>query len=268
MKKWILMGAGAVVVIIIIVVVLGVSNLGPIIKNGVNTYGPEMTRTEVRLKDVDVSLFSGQATLDGFYLGNPKGFKSPQAMSVKSVYVDMDEKSLLADTVIIKRIEVVGPEITYEKIRGTDNFQTILNNVKGSVGGTGSSKKEAAAKEGGGKKLIIEDFIVKEGKVNLPMSMVGGKTISVPLPEVHLKDVGKEKGGTSPSEVFEKVLAALHTQITSPAVSDMMNKELKALGTSLEAVSGEAGKQLESLESGAKKATGSVTDQVKGLLGK
>ncbi|MBN1931490.1 MAG: hypothetical protein JW786_07775 [Desulfobacterales bacterium] len=268
MKKWVLMGAGAVVVIIIIVLVLGISNLGPIIKNGVNTYGPQMTKTELRLKDVDISIFSGQATLKDFYMGNPKGFKSSQAVSVKSLYVDMDEKSLLGDPVIINKIEVVGPEITYEKIRGTDNFQTILNNIKKSSGATEPSKKETAVKQGGGKKLLIQNFIVREGKVNLAVSMVGGKTISAPLPDIHLKDVGKEKGGATPSEAFEKIFSSLYKQITSPAVSDLMNKELKALGSSLEALGGNTLKQVENLGSGAQKGTETVTDKVKGLFKK
>jgi hypothetical protein len=263
----IIVGGGAVIVIIIVVVVVGLSNLGPIIKNVVNAYGPQMTKTEVRLEDVDISIFSGKAKLKGFYLGNPKGFKSPEAMRVGSVNVDVDEKSLTGDTIIISRIEVVRPEITYEKIRGTDNFRTILNNLKGSAS-QGEPSKKSAGKQGEGKKLLIKDFIVREGKVNLAVSMVGGKTISAPLPDIHLKDVGKEKGGASPAEVFEKVFAALHEQITSPAMTNMLNKELKELGTSLDAVRGEAKKQLESLGTGEKKSMETVTDKVKGLLGK
>ena len=267
MKKWILIGGGAVVVIIIVVVVVGLSNLGPIIKNVVNAYGPQMTKTEVRLEDVDISIFSGKAKLKDFYLGNPTGFKSPQAMRVGSVIVDVDEKSVTGDTIIIDKIEVVGPEITYEKIRGTDNFQTILNNLKGSAR-PGEPSKKRAGKQGEGKKLLIKDFIVREGKVSLAVSMVGEKTISASLPDIHLKDVGKQKGGASPAEVFEIIFAALHEQITSPALTDMLNKELKALGTSLDAVRGEAKRQLESLGTGDKKSMETVTDKVKGLLGK
>jgi hypothetical protein len=69
MKKWILIGAGAVVVIVVVILVLAVSNLGPIIKSAVNTYGPNITKTDVRLGDVDVSIFSGQAQLKDFFLG-------------------------------------------------------------------------------------------------------------------------------------------------------------------------------------------------------
>ena len=55
MKKFFLIG-GVVVVIIIIVLVFGLSNLGPIIKKAVNTYGPQITKTDVSLDDVDISI--------------------------------------------------------------------------------------------------------------------------------------------------------------------------------------------------------------------
>lgn len=268
MKKWILIGACAVVVIIAVIVVLGLSKLGPIIKSAVNTYGPKMTKTEVRLGDVDISIFSAEANLKDFFLGNPKGFKSPQAMKVGSIHVNVDEKSLTGDTIVIDKIEVVRPDITYEKVRGTDNFQAILNNVKGSSKEAKTSKKESA-KEGEGKKLIIKDFIIKDGKVDLAVSLgVTEKTVSASLPDIHLKDLGGEKGGATPGEVFEKVFAALYKKITSPVVTDMLNKELKAMGTSLDALSGGAGKRLEAIKAGDKEGTESVTDKVKGLFGK
>ncbi len=53
MKKWILIGGG-VIIAIILVLVVGFSNLGPMIKRAVNTYGPRITKTVVRLVDVDV----------------------------------------------------------------------------------------------------------------------------------------------------------------------------------------------------------------------
>ena len=100
MKKLLLIG-GVVVIIIVVLVVLGISKLGPIIKTAVNTYGPKITKTEVSLSDVGISIFTGETKLKGFRLGNPKGFKTPNAVSVGSIYVDVDEKSLTGDTIII-----------------------------------------------------------------------------------------------------------------------------------------------------------------------
>ncbi len=256
MKKWILIGSGAVMVIIIVVLIVGVSNLGPLIKTAVNTHGPKITKTDVRLGDVGVSIFSAEAKLTDFYLGNPKGFKSPQAMNVEAIYVDIDEKSLTGDTIIIDEIEVIAPEITYEKARGTDNFKTILNNVKRSVGG-GTPSNKGSGKEDEGRKIIIRNFIVRDGKVNLAMAALGGQSVRASMPDIHLKDIGKKKGGMPVAEAFKEIFAELYEKITSPSVKDRLNRGLKALGIGVE----EVGK-------GAKRGMEAVADKVKGLFGK
>ena len=269
MKKWILLGGGALIAVIIIVVVVGVSNIGPMIKKTVNTYGPEMTKTEVRLGDVGVSLLSAEAELKDFLLGNPKGFKSPQAMSVTSIHLNVDEKSLTKDTIIIDKIEVVAPEITYEKIRGTDNFQTIMNNVKKSIGADKTTEPPAQkGKKGEGKKLLIRNFILRDGKVNLAMAVLGEKRLSADLPDIHLKNVGQKKGGASPAEVFKEIFAALYTKITSPAVTDVLNKELKKLTADTQAMTQEAKSQLDAAGQSAKEEVKTTTDKFKGIFGK
>jgi uncharacterized protein involved in outer membrane biogenesis len=257
MKKWIIVGA-VVVIAIVVFLFAGISNLGPLIKNAVNTYGPRITQTEVRLGDVGLSLFSGQANLKDLYLGNPTGFRSPEAMKVGSIHVDVDEGSLTADTIIIDKIEVIGPEITYEKVRTTDNFQTILNNVKRTVGGGGPSPEESE-RSVGGKKLLIRNFIVRGGKVNLAVSAVVEKDIMASLPDIHLKDVGK--GGASAAEAFAEILAALYQEMTSRTVIETLNQELKALGLDDKRV-------VEAVGEGAKKGLEGVTQKVKGLLDK
>ena len=103
MKKWIFIGLGAIVVLLVVVVVVGISKLGPIVKMAVNTYGPKITGTELHVDDVGISIFSAEAKLKKFFLGNPKGFKSPSAMKVGYVYVDVDKGSLTKDTIIIKK---------------------------------------------------------------------------------------------------------------------------------------------------------------------
>ena len=269
MKKWILLGSGGLIAVIIIVLVVGVSNIGPMIKKTVNTYGPEMTKTEVRLGDVGVSLLSAEAELKDFLLGNPKGFKSPQAMSVTSIHLNVDEKSLTKDTIIIDKIEVVAPEITYEKIRGTDNFQTIMNNVKKSIGADKTTEPPAQkGRKGEGKKLLIRNFILRDGKVNLAMAVLGEKRLSADLPDIHLKNVGQKKGGASPAEAFKEIFAALYTKITSPAVTDVRCGELRKLTADTQAMTREAQKQLDAVGQSAKEEVKTTTDKLKGIFGK
>ncbi|MBW2109335.1 MAG: hypothetical protein JRI36_11830 [Deltaproteobacteria bacterium] len=273
MKKWLVIGA-IVVAVVVGLLVIGVSNLGPIIKNAVNTYGPKVTKTAVNLQDVKVSIFSGRVQLRGFRLGNPTGFKSPEAMQVVSVFVDVDEASVTQDPIIIDRIEVIRPEITYEKKGGKDNLQTILANIHRAVGSSRKAREPAAGKNSG-KKLLIKDFIIKGATVNLAVPMLAGQAVTASLPDIHLKDIGKRTNGAPAAEVFKEVFSALYQKITSPAVSDTFNQGLKALrsktgaiGEGLKKAGGDAATQLDTAQQDIKKEMGSVTDKMKGLLGK
>jgi uncharacterized protein involved in outer membrane biogenesis len=250
MKKWILICLGFIIIIIAVILFLGLANLGPIIKNAVNTYGPDITKTEVRLQGADISIFSAEVELRDFYLGNPKGFKSPKAMSVGSIRVNVDERTLTKETIIIDSIQVLAPEIVYEKVGNTDNFKAILNNVTKNAKMTDKPTGERSEKQSGGKKLLIRDLIVKDGKVNLSVALLGEEeSVSAVLPDIHIKDIGKKDGGSSPAKVFERVLALLYEQITSSAVTDILNKELEGLlGTNLDELEGDVMEELETLK--------------------
>ena len=258
MKKVIIIG-GALIIIVIILVVLGLSKLGPIIKTAVNKYGPQITKTEVSLKDVGISIFSAEAVLKDFRLGNPKGFKSPYAVRVGKVYVDVDETSLTGDTIIIDKIEVVAPEIIYERSLKTDNFKSLLNNVQSTA-----SEKKATGKESGegdgGKKIMIRDFLMRDAKLSLAVTMADVRSVDAEIPEIHLKDLGKEKGGITPAEAFEKVLAALYKTVTSPGISNALNASIKNLGADLKASGEDVKKQAED----AGKKLGTDLDALKG----
>ncbi len=226
MKKVLI--AGVVVIVVVgAFLYFTLSNLGPLVKKTVNTMGPKVTKTSVEVSDVSVSVFSGQAKIKGFLLGNPKGFKSDQAMKVGSVFVDIDEGSITKNPIVINQIEIIAPEITYEKKSGSDNFQTLLKNVQGSAK---SEKKAQTGTDKPGKKIVINHVIVKDGRVNLTMAALAGKEITAPLPDIHLKDIGKEKQGATPAEAFEQIFAALYSSISADAVTQVLNDSLKQLG--------------------------------------
>ncbi|MDA0676334.1 MAG: hypothetical protein O3A88_08280, partial [Proteobacteria bacterium] len=42
---------------------------------------------------------------------------------------------------------------------------------------------------------------------------MGGRTLDAPLPLIEIKDIGKEKGGATPGEVAQKILASLEAAV-------------------------------------------------------
>jgi len=273
MKKF-LITIGILIVVLIIIITVAVSNLGPMIKTAVNKYGPQITKTEVRLADVNVGLFAAEATLEGFLLGNPKGFDSTEAMTVQKVHVNLDEKSVLKDPIVIDKIEVLSPHINYEIKGKTDNFRAILNNVKETTGAKEAppEPEKPAPTEGEKpkKNIMIKEFILKDGKVNLATTLLKDQKVTATLPDIYLTDIGKG-GDTTPAQAFKIIFDAIYKEIQSPAVREALNKQLQELGKDFDQLQLDAQGQLDdALKKGQNEldsAADSVKDKVKGLFG-
>jgi len=264
MKK-VLTITGVVIVFFIILLMVGVSNVGPLIKKAVNTAGPYITKTAVTLEDVSVSIFSGEATVEGFTLGNPDGFNSPVAMKVGTVSVDLDEESVTDNPIIIHKIEIIQPDITYEKKRGTDNFEVILSNIAKAVQSEQGGKRTAAKKAGQkpAKTLLINHVIVKDGTVNLVVDFMGGGAVSASLPDIHLTGIGKGKKGVTPAEAFEIIFESIYSGISAESVTGVLTNGLNRLGD-LKNIHDEggdaAGKALETVTSTLESAADGLSD--------
>jgi hypothetical protein len=245
MKRKLLITAGVIAAALILAVALVVTRLDSIVTKAINTYGPGMTGTEVRIDDVRVSFLSGEATVTNFVLGNPKGYRSAHAAKAASISVDLDIGSLLQDTIVVKRIEVVQPDIIYEKRGGTDNFKTIARHAEQKAKEAGMAGGETG-NETPGKKLLIREFILKGGRVTLYTPDLPSGAASAAIPDMHLRNVGGD--GAEPSAVFSRILAALYDRLTMPIVVDSLNRSL-----------------LEARKT-AEKGTRSLTDRIKGIF--
>jgi len=267
MKRGLLIGVGVVIAVIVIVVVVVLTQGGSIIKAAVEEIGPQVTKTSVKLDDADVSLTSGEGTLKGLVIGNPAGYKTDSAFRLGEIKVKVDVGSITGDTVTVREIVIAAPAITYELGgAGGDNIRTIANNAQQFAGGGGGASKPAAKKdESGGKKLIIESLWIRDGKVSVSATALGGKKLDADLPAIHLTNIGKDKGGASPAEIAEKVLVAINGSVQKAVANIGLGKLKDAAGAGAE----ELKKKLEQSGGGAvggaaKEAEGAL----KGLLGK
>jgi len=266
MKK-VLIVIGVALISIVILLIAGLSNIGPLIKKAVNTAGPEITKTTVSLEDVSVSIFSGEAEIKDFVLGNPKGFKTPVAIKVGVVSVDIDEESITGNPIVINKIEIIEPEITYEVKGGTDNFDVILANIAKSVKAEKDTKKKIQKEEGSNPvtKVVVKHVIVKDGTVNLAMDLLAGETISAPLPDIHLKNIGKGNKGVTPAEAFEIIFESLYSDINADSVTSILNNGLKELGI-FKTINQEGGKAVEEAVETVTTALESAVDELSGFF--
>jgi hypothetical protein len=208
MKKLIIRVA---LVLVVLAVVAGAASfffLGSIVKKGVETVGPQITRTEVKLDGATLSVLSGSGTLKGLFVGNPEGFKTESAIKVGSVSVGVRPGSIFSDKIHVTQVKVHAPEITFEgSIKGS-NLGKLLDNVQ-SESGTGAKTSDASADSAASKKIQVDDFLISGGRINLSVEAgpLGGKSATVPLPEIHLTDLGQGGEGITAAELTKRLLS-------------------------------------------------------------
>lgn len=258
---------GVVILVVVVIAVIGgfLYFSGDVIKAAVEKLGPEMTKAKVTLDKADVSLTSGEGSLSGLFVGNPSGFKTDHAFKLGKIAVKVDTGTITSDTVVIKSIVIDAPDVTYELAGGGSNLDAIQKNVNAYTGGGGGG---GGGKSEGGKKLIIDDLRIQNGKVNVSASFLQGKSLSAPLPTIHMTDIGKKEKGASPGEVVKKIIdsiTAAATKAVQPLnLDDMAKKAGEALGGATKAI----GESTSGATGAVKEGAGAVGDKIKGLLGK
>jgi uncharacterized protein involved in outer membrane biogenesis len=166
-------------------------------------------------------------SLNDFVIGNPEGYTGTNAISVGKVAVSAAPFSVLSDKIVVKSIEVRSPEINFEgNPLGANNLKKIMDNVNAFTGAatkptdTNAPVQTGAAKPA--KKLEIDNFLITGAKVHF-----NGATL--PLPDIHLTNLGQGPDGITPAALVKEVLGQISTA-TLKAVAGSVGDAGKAIG--------------------------------------
>jgi hypothetical protein len=176
--------------------------------------------------------------VNGLVLGNPAGFKSTNAISVGKAAVSVAPFSVLGDKIVIKSVEVRDPEINFDgNPFGANNLQKIMDNVSAFTGGPEdkTANTNAPAQPGAPKpapKLQVNDFLITGATVHF-------NGVPLPLPPIHLTNLGQGPDGITPAALIKEVLG----QVTSASLKAVV----ASAGDAGKALGGEASKLGKSL---------------------
>ena len=214
-----------------------------LIAGAIRTYAPEILGVSVKLGGVKTDVANQSAALHDLVIGNPPGFQTPRALALGAVTLKLDFSSLTKDVILIREISVVKPDITYEHKSGGSNLEVIQRNAEryvaektAALGGDKDAKKEAKEK-GPGKKLIIEHVYIKDAKANVSAEILKGKAVSVPIPDLHLTDIGKKTNGATGGEAAKEIVSAITASATKASAS-IVSGAVEGLKKGVEAVGG------------------------------
>jgi len=260
MKKALLFGAIGIVLLAVIGLVVFVAYLDAMVKAGIETVGPKITGTTVTVESVKLLFLTGEGRIKGLVIGNPKGYQSLSAFKLGDARIKVNVPSALTDKLIIEEIVVDAPDVTYEVVVARSNIAQIQENVSAfgrSLGG-GEPAPKPAPQEANvhQKKVQINDFIVRNGRVN---ASTLGQNVTLPLPDIHLRDIGKESGGVTAEKAAAEAFAALNRSVV---------QSVAGAGKFLEKGAAAAGEAAKSAGGEAEKAGSKAVEGVKGLFGK
>lgn len=206
----------AFVAVVLGVLVLGAAllvaatiSLGAIIRKKVETVGPRLTQTEVRLGGASVSLLTASVTLTALEVGNVPGSRNPNAVKVGTLDLRLRPFSLFAQKVHVTKLRLGEVEVWLEGSPTHNNLTRIAGSVTAAAGASADGKGHpAAARKGGARKLQVDDLIAVNTKVHLHQPAARGGEVELVLPAIHLTGLGEGADGMTAAELTRKLAGA------------------------------------------------------------
>jgi hypothetical protein len=202
--------------------------------SAIRRYGPEIIGVPVSLSGAHIDPLDGKAALYGLVVGNPGGFKAKHALSLGEISMQLDIGSLMTDVIRIKELTLVKPEIMYEYSSAGSNLDVLQRNIEQYVAQQHGTMKKTQDSESA-KKLVIEHLYIKNGIASVRAEILNGDVLSVPIPDLHLRDIGKKSNGTTAGDAMRQILGPLVQQVGTSVASLGLNTAGKTLQKGVEA---------------------------------
>lgn len=188
------------------------------VATAIRRYGPEITGVQIRLSKAEIDPLNGKAALHSLVVGNPDGFKTKQALSLGEISMTLDIGSLTTNVIRIKELTLTKPEVTYEHASGGSNLDVLQRHIERTISQQGRDRKNPQD-SGPSKKLIIEHLYMKKSTASVSTELLNGETVSIPIPDLHLQNIGKKSNGATAGEATRQILGSIIQQVGTAVAS-------------------------------------------------
>ena len=217
MKKLLWIGVIGILALVVVGLIVTVVCLNGIVKTGVETIGPKLAGVSITLDKVNISILTGSAKVEGLVVGNPPDYKAPNAISVGQAEVGVNPFSVLSDKIVVRTVHVIAPEITFEgnPLTGNNNLSKILDNLNAAAktsAAPATTNQTATVSAKPAKKLEVDDFLISDARVHY-------NGVTLPLPPVHLANLGTGPDGITAADLSKQVFSQLTSAIIKTVAS-------------------------------------------------
>lgn len=208
-----------VVALLVAAVVLWLrGNLDGLVQESIAAHGSAMLRARVGVGGVELHPQDGKGTIHDLSVANPVGFQTPYALKVGTIALDLDVASLTQEVVHIRSLVIESPDVIYEQGTGTTNLDAIQKNIAAYLGPAQNKSGKIS------KRLVVDELRIRSARAQASASIMQGKTVAVPLPDITLRDLGKAQGGIPPAELGREVVQALKQSLAAGVRFDSLGQ--------------------------------------------
>lgn len=206
---------GVLVMAVAAVIVFVVTNINWIVKSAIEHYGSAAAKTSVRVSSVSIKLTEGSGTIEGLTVTNPRGFSSPHVLSLGSISVRIEPRTVTSGVVVIDEVRIIAPQVVYEmndsRVSNVDVLKKNIESQGPSVPKRSLGAKKAADRE---KRLHIKKLIIETARVDVRVAGLGEKPQTMTLKKIEITDIGGHTGAT-PEQATRQILSAILGQVTN-----------------------------------------------------
>ena len=253
--KWFVLLVVAVVAIAVVTLIFWGGN---VIKEGVNRMGPRVLGVPVTLESARFYPLRGHVSLTGLIIGNPEGFHTESLFDMSHLEVDLNLRSLFTDTIVIERILISRPQITYEVGMRGANLNVLMQNLEAAAD---PDEEDPALEEvEPARNVVIKELVLADARAQVSATAMRGQVVPVQLSTITLNNLGGED--QSLTEITTEVIKAILSAVTNAVAGagDLLGDGLKS------ALSG-AGVVTDFAADGVRGARDAIGDGARGVRG-
>ena len=241
MFKWI----KRIIILVILLAVVAFFAIGKgvntVVKSGIEKGGTHLTDVPVTLKGASVAIMSGGGSLSGLKIANPEGFKSDAAITVENATITLEPGTLMSKKMVINELKLQQPAITYERTLSGSNLDKIMEAVQAKIPATGEDSDEV--------RFQIDDFQILQAKVKLGLTALGGNGMEFTLPDIVLKDLGKDGPGLTGAELTKEIMKTVLSSVLDKATGQGLSGFSEALKGALNSENTQTGETIDKAKS-------------------
>ena len=192
-------------------------SLNDFIKQQIERVGTKTTEQSVKVEQVEIKLTEGAGAIKGLTLANPAGYQSKHAFSLGHIGLDINIESLTQEPIVLDEIVLQQPQVFVEVNQdGSANVKDILDAINRNLP-KGEAAQETAPETPAANepKIRVDRLTIAGVALALDLSKLGNKQHQLTLPDIHLSNIGGEKGMPASqlgAEVAKQALTAIWKQ--------------------------------------------------------